>query len=400
MYYKEFQGKQLSALGFGLMRLPCFEDGTIDQPTVEKMVDAAIAGGVNYFDTAYPYHAGLSEVSIREALKKYPRESYYLADKFPGHQIVDAQSAALYAPAKVFPQQLEKCGVDYFDFYLMHNVNEISADAYMDESLGIMDYFVAQKKAGKIHHLGFSCHGKVPLLREYLDRYGEYLEFCQIQLNYLDWDLQDAKTKVALLRERGIPVWVMEPIRGGKLAALPEEDEAALKALRPEDSIASWALRFLQGIEGVTMVLSGMSAEDQMADNLKTFAKCDPTTAAENELLFKIGDKLGRSVPCTACRYCCDGCPMGLDIPTLINLYNQLGHTNMGMVLAMFLDAWPKEKWPHACIGCGKCAKSCPQGIDIPDVMRKLAAKLDSIPSWSEVCKERAAAAAKLEQEG
>ncbi len=226
------------------------------------------------------------------------------------------------------------------------------------------------------------------------------MDFCQIQLNYMDWDLQDAKEKVALLNERNIPIWVMEPIRGGKLATLPEEDEAALKALRPEASAASWALRYLQGIEGVTMVLSGMSNEAQMLDNLKTYLNPDPTTAAEDEGLYRIDDKMSRLVPCTACCYCCDGCPMGLEIPTFLNLYNQMSQTNMPVVLTMFLDTWPREKWPHACIGCGKCAKSCPQGIDIPDVLKKLADKLDASPSWTDVCRERAAAAAKMEQKG
>ncbi len=400
MYYKDFQGKKLSALGFGLMRLPCLSDGSIDTETFERMVDIAMQEGVNYFDTAYPYHGGLSEVAAGKALGKYPRESYYLADKYPGHQIGDKESAALYDPEKVFSKQLEKCGVEYFDFYLLHNVNEFSAKFYMDESLGIVDYFLKQKEAGKIKHLGFSTHARLPQLKEFLDKYGEKMEFCQIQLNYMDWDLQDAKGKVALLNEWNIPVWVMEPVRGGKLADLPADDAAKLKALRPEASIASWALRYLQDIPGVTMILSGMSNEAQMLDNLKTFLQPDPTTAEEKALLYAIADKLGRLVPCTACRYCCDGCPMGLDIPVLINTYNQMMTMEMAFVPAIYIDTLPKEKWPHACVGCGACAQICPQNIDIPGVMKKVAEKLDGMPSWADICRERAEAAAKLEKQG
>ena len=206
MLYADFKDKKLSMLGFGTMRLPTVE-GKIDEKQVEAMTDYAIRHGVNYFDTAIPYHDGLSEVVIGRVLNQYPRESWYLADKFPGHQIAES-----YDPQAVFEDQLRKCGVDYFDFYLLHNVYENSIQTYQDPRWGILDYFRKQKQLGRIKHLGFSCHGSVKLLREFLDYCGEDMEFCQIQLNWLDWTLQDAKAKVALLNERNIPIIVMEPL--------------------------------------------------------------------------------------------------------------------------------------------------------------------------------------------
>ena len=235
MIYSDFHGKKLSLLGFGTMRLPLIPGGSvadIDQEQVDKMVAYALENGVNFFDTAYPYHGSMSEIAIGKALSAYPRESFFLADKFPGHQI-----ASSYDPAGVFEDQLKKCGVDYFDFYLMHNVNEHSIRTYKDEKWHIVEYFIEQKRLGRIKHLGFSCHGSAENIREFLDAFGEHMEFCQIQLNYLDWSLQDAKGKYALLTQRGIPVWVMEPVRGGRLAKLSEGEEALLKGLRPGESI-------------------------------------------------------------------------------------------------------------------------------------------------------------------
>ena len=234
MLYKNFQDLRLSALGFGAMRLPTQADGSIDVARTEEMVRYAMDHGVNYFDTAYPYHGGMSEVVLGQILKQYPRDSFYLADKYPGHQI-----ASSYDPAAIFEDQLKKCGVEYFDFYLLHDVYEKSIETYLDPKWGIIDYFLEQKRLGRIRHLGFSAHGGPDNLRAFLDAAGEHMEFCQIQLNYMDWTLQDAKAKCALLAERNIPVWVMEPVRGGKLASLSEENTAKLKALRPDESIGA-----------------------------------------------------------------------------------------------------------------------------------------------------------------
>lgn len=388
MIYSDFQNEKLSLLGFGAMRLPCLADGSIDENQVAEMTRLAMEAGVNYFDTAYPYHGGQSERVMGRVLSKYPRDSYNLATKYPGHQILSDG----YNPAAIFEEQLEKCGVDYFDFYLLHNVNEKSMEVYMDPQWGIVDYFKEQKRLGRIRHLGFSSHAQVEGLEKFLDYCGQDMEFCQIQLNYMDWMLQKAKEKYELLTARGIPVWVMEPVRGGMLASLSEENSAKLKAIRPEATDASWGFRFLQGLPNVKMVLSGMSNLAQMQDNLATFARRDTLTPAETELLLSIARGMMDSIPCTACRYCCEGCPKGLDIPALLAVYNELRVTPT-VNAAMRVEFLPEEKKPTACIACGKCVRSCPQNIDIPRALKELAEKLTTIPSWAETCRQREAAA-------
>lgn len=389
MIYREFQDINLSLLGFGTMRLPQ-KDGRIDQDAVQEMTDLAIANGVNYFDTAYPYHGGASEGAISKALSKYPRESYYLADKYPGHQTAES-----YDPAAAFEEQLKKCGVDYFDFYLLHNVCENSIDVYLDSRWGIIDYFIEQKRLGRVKHLGFSSHGRPDNLAHFLDLYGSQMEFCQIQLNWMDWSLQQAKEKYDLLTARGIPVWVMEPVRGGRLAKLTDAQENTLRTLRPDESIAAWSFRFLQRLPNVKMILSGMSALSQMEDNLNTFRELQPLTDSECDILLSMAEQMKNSLPCTACRYCCDGCPMGLDIPTLLNGYNDLRFAKAGFTVGMMIDALPEDKKPSACIGCGACAAACPQSIDIPQALADFSDTLAQMPKWADICRERAAAAAK-----
>lgn len=388
MIYSKFQDKELSLLGFGTMRFPLLPDGSIDEAQVMEMTDYAMSHGVNYFDTAYPYHGGKSEIVIGKALKKYPRESFYLADKYPGHQL-----ASTYDPAAIFEDQLEKCGVEYFDFYLLHNAYASSIGTYLDPRWGIIDYFKEQKRRGRIRHLGFSAHASVEVLREFLDVCGEDMEFCQIQLNYLDWTLQKAREQYELLTERGIPVWVMEPVRGGKLASLGETTEAKLRSLRDE-SAAAWAFRFLQALPNVKMILSGMSNMEQMRQNVATFEERKGLGEGERALILDIAETLKDSVPCTACRYCCDGCPQELDIPGLLSLYNDLRlQPSMGVV--MRAECFPVGKRAVDCIGCGKCSQICPQGIDIPAAMADFAERLAKLPSWAAVCKEREEAAKK-----
>ncbi|MCR4669150.1 MAG: aldo/keto reductase [Clostridia bacterium] len=390
MKYSEACGEKISKLAFGTMRLPLLEDGSIDQEQVERMTDYAMANGVNYYDTAYPYHNGYSEIAIGKALSKYPRESFKLVTKFPGHQFMKE-----YDCEGIFEEQLAKCGVDYFDFYLLHNIYENSFDTYRNEAFGIVDYFVKQKELGRIRHLGFSTHARAENLEEILDFLGDRIEFCQIQLNYLDWTLQNAKKKIELLGSRGIPVMVMEPVRGGKLADLGEENNARLKALRPDESIASWALRWLVEIPEVATVLSGMSSFDQMADNVKTFNEGEPLSKEEWDMMLEIAETLKKGVPCTACRYCCNGCPMELDIPMLLAGYNDLKFAG-GMTVSMQMDGTPEEKWPDKCIGCGACASVCPQHIDIPEVLSEFTEMLRNGPSWREICRQREEAAEKL----
>lgn len=376
MLYRDFKGLSLSRLGFGAMRLPCVDgdDATPDQAAVDEMVGYAIEHGVNYFDTAWGYHAGNSEVVLGRALARHPRDSFYLADKFPGYDLSNMDKVA-----EIFERQLEKTGAGYFDFYLIHNVCEMNVDGYLDPANGILDYLLEQKRAGRIRHLGFSAHGAIPVMERFLEAYGKEMEFCQIQLNYLDWEFQDARGKVDLLRKWDIPVWVMEPVRGGKLARLGEKDEARLAALRPDERPVAWAFRFLQGIPEVTVTLSGMSDFEQLKENVQTYSEERPLSEEELAALMDIAHEMGAqgTVPCTACHYCTSHCPMGLDIPHLLSLYNQLVVTGKGDFIApMALSALPEDKRPAACIGCGSCAAVCPQQIDIPGTLAEFAEKL------------------------
>lgn len=375
MIYKQFQDIRLSALGLGAMRLPALEgkDAQIDEPAAQEMVDYAMEYGVNYYDTAWGYHSGQSELALGRALARYPRESFYLATKFPGYDLNNMGRVE-----EIFEAQLKKCQVDYFDFYLFHNVCEMNIDAYLDPQYGIDAYLTAQKANGRIRHLGFSAHGSVPVMRRFLEAYGDHIEFCQLQINYLDWTFQDARAKVELLKEYNIPVWVMEPLRGGRLAKLGESHTRRLNALRPDEATPAWAFRFLQTIPEVTMILSGMSNMAQLQDNVHTFETEKPLTEGELSELMEIADEiLGRkALPCTACRYCTDHCPQGLDIPGLIGLYNEHNFTEGGFIAPMALAACPEEKKPSACVGCRSCEAVCPQQIRISEVMKDFTEKL------------------------
>lgn len=374
MVYKDFQGMKLSALGMGTMRLPVVDgnDARIDEVAAREMVDYAMEQGINYYDTAWGYHNGNSELVIGKALSQYPREKYYLATKFPGYDLSNMDKVE-----EIFEKQLEKCGVEYFDFYLFHNVCEMNIDAYLDRKYGIFEYLVEQKKKGRIRHLGFSAHGSVEVMKRFLDAYGSEMEFCQIQLNYLDWGFQNAKGKVELLKEWKLPVWVMEPLRGGRLAKLSDEAESKLLALRPKEKIPAWAFRFLQSVPEVTMVLSGMSDFTQLKENLHTFETEKPLSETEKETLLQIADGLlGGTLPCTACHYCVSHCPQGLDIPKLLGLYNEHCFTGGGFLAPMALSAEPEEKKPSACIGCRSCEAVCPQELKISEAMADFAEKL------------------------
>lgn len=367
MIYKDFQDIKLSALGMGCMRLPCIDgnDADIDEAATKEMAKYAFEHGVNYFDTAWGYHDGNSEIVMGKVLKEFPRDKFYLASKFPGYDLTNFPKVK-----EIFEKQLEKCEVEYFDFYLFHNVCELNIDSYLDPKYGVYDYLLEQKKNGRIHHLGFSAHGSYDVIKRFLDAYGKDIEFCQLQLNYLDWDFQDAKKKVELLNERNIPVWVMEPLRGGRLAKLSEEDEKKLKALRPNETIPAWAFRFLQSVPGVTMILSGMSDFEQMESNIKTFETDEPLNDEEMKTLLEIAKHMTSGVPCTACRYCTTHCPQGLNIPELIKLYNEHTFTGGGFIAPFALMAMPENKRPSACIGCRSCEKVCPQQIKISEIFK------------------------------
>ena len=301
----------------GAMRLPVVDgnDSKVNQEATEEMVAYAMEKGINYYDTAWGYHNGASEIAIGKALSKYPRNNYYLATKFPGYDLSNMGKVE-----EIFEKQLDKCGVDYFDFYLFHNVCEMNIEGYLNEEYGIFKYLMKQKENGRIKHLGFSTHGSLEVMQRFIDSYGDYMEFCQIQLNYLDWKFQNAEEKVALLEKYHIPVWVMEPVRGGKLAVLPEEDEKELKALRPDESIPAWAFRFLQSVPSVAMVLSGMSNMEQLKNNVKTYEEEKVLTKEEMDTLLSVANKMIQrtALPCTSCRYCTSKCSKQLDIPFLI----------------------------------------------------------------------------------
>ena len=375
MIYRDFQDVKLSALGMGAMRLPVVDgdDSKIDEAAAFAMVDEAMARGVNYYDTAWGYHNGNSELVMGKALARHPREKFYLATKFPGYDLSNMGKVE-----EIFEKQLERCQVEYFDFYLFHNVCEMNIDAYLDPKYGTYDYLLAQKKNGRIRHLGFSAHGDYDVMKRFLEAYGKDMEFCQIQLNYLDWDFQDAKRKVELLDQWNIPVWVMEPLRGGKLASLAPEDEAKLKALRPDEGIPAWAFRYLQSIPSVVVTLSGMSNMEQMKENIATFETDKPLNETELETLHAIAQGMVKKIvlPCTACHYCTSHCPQGLDIPNLLSLYNEHCFTQGGFIAPMALSAIPADKQPSACIGCRSCEAVCPQGIKISEAMADFTAKL------------------------
>lgn len=371
MIYRDFKGLKISQLAFGTMRLPVINgDGeNIDQASVEKMVKLAFDGGVNYFDTAWGYHNGKSEVAIGKALKQYDRNSYFIADKFPGYDLANINKVE-----EIFAQQLERTGLDYFDFYHIHNVHELNIDYYLDPKYRIYDYLTKMKEEGKIKHLGFSTHARFDTFMRFLDKYGDHMEFCQIQLNYLDYEFQEAKLKVVECNRRGIPVMVMEPLRGGRLSNLTDSELEAMKKIRPDATPTEMAFRWLQTIPGVLTILSGMSNPEQMADNVATFQKENPLTDDELLAIKDLSDSMinPKIQPCTSCRYCTSHCPNQIDIPLMMSLYNEAMVTGADWRQMMALNAIPKENWPQACVGCGACEAVCPQSLKIPQVMEDL----------------------------
>ena len=368
MIYRKFQDLQLSGLGLGMMRLPVVDgnDGVIDEAAAAELIDCAYKSGINYFDTAWGYHNGNSELVAGKYLSRYPRDSYYLATKFPGYDLSNMDKVE-----DIFEKQLEKCQTPYFDFYLFHNVYEGNIDAYLDPKYGIFEYLLKQKENGRIRHLGFSAHGSVEVIQRFLDAYGQHMEFCQLQLNYMDWHFQNAQEKVSVLQKAGIPVWVMEPLRGGKLANASDEFAATLASMRPNETVPGWAFRFLQSIPSVTMVLSGMSNMEQLKANIATYETDAPLSEEEFNTLVKCADEETKKggLPCTACHYCTSHCPKELPIPELIALYNEHKITGGGFIAPMAVGSMPAEKRPASCVSCRSCEQVCPQQIKISEMM-------------------------------
>lgn len=375
MIYRDFKDLKLSGLGLGMMRLPVVDgnDAMIDEAAAAEIIDYAYNKGINYFDTAWGYHNGNSELIAGKYLSRYPRESYYLATKFPGYDLSNMGKVE-----EIFEKQLEKCQTSYFDFYLFHNVYEGNVDGYLNPEFGIMDYLLKQKENGRIRHLGFSAHGSVEVIQRFLAAYGEHMEFCQLQLNYMDWHFQDAKEKAELIQKAGIPIWVMEPLRGGKLAKASDEMTKELQKLRPEESIPAWAFRFLQSIPGVTMVLSGMSNQEQLKANIETWEEDKPLTEEEwNRLVYLADEEVRKGgLPCTACHYCTSHCPQNLPIPELIALYNEHKITGGGFLAPMAVGSMPENQRPANCIGCRSCEQVCPQQIKISEAMHEFSSMI------------------------
>ena len=390
MIYTPFKDIKLSSLGMGCMRLPATGGGygaPIDEDKALELIDHAYKNGVNYFDTSWFYHGGDSERFIGEALKRYPRDTWYLASKSAGMMMrkVDGKyqlsgsnkdGRTFYDPAEIFDYQANRCGVEYFDFFMLHNVAEGSYDIYTDETLGIIECLLKQKEMGRIRFLGFSSHGRADTIEKFLQhtkaRYGDIFDFAMIQINYMDWTLQKANEKYDVLTRYKIPMMAMEPLRGGALARLGEKPDALMKAVHPEDSHASWAFRFLQSLENVSVVLSGMSSMEQLTENLALFNKLNPTTPSENEVLQAVLESLVDFIPCTDCRYCMDECPQNLNIPMLLTMCNESGFQRGWFFEAALRNLKENEK-PSACTACGKCAPLCPQDIDIPGALAGLA---------------------------
>lgn len=368
MAYKSFKDEiKLSRLGMGNMRLPekVTENGNvIDYDAAKEIIDNAVKAGVNYFDTAYIYHGGESEVFTGKALKEYPRDSYYVADKYNFQASRDYKAQ--------FAEQLDRLQLDYVDFYLLHGIQ----DYFLKDALecGCIDYFNQMKEEGKIRYFGFSFHGTPDALRKMLSV--NKWDFVQIQLNYYDWLYEDAKTLYEILDEAGIPIMVMEPVHGGMLADLGAGANAILKNAAPEKSIASWAIRWVKSLPRVQVILSGMSNLEQLNDNIATISETADVNDEEKALIEKAASivRSNTTVACTKCRYCTPNCPMELDIPYLLSQYNEAkigGTWRLGNLASVVGD-----KLPSTCIACGACTGHCPQSFDIPKYMAELAEML------------------------
>lgn len=363
MQYKTFKDEiRLSRLGMGVMRLPISDgnEAEIDYEKAEKLISHCMEQGINYYDTAYIYHGGKSEEFLGKVLAKYPRDSFYVADKY------NFQAQPDYC--KQFQEQLVRLNMNRIDFYLLHGLQDTFAEEMIGN--GCISYFDQMKKDGKIKYLGFSFHGTAELLKKLLKLYS--WDFVQIQFNYYDWYFTDAKELYEILEQAQIPVMVMEPVHGGLLANLTEKAANKLKSMNSNLSLASWAMRWVMEYDNIQVVLSGMSDDSQVYDNIKTFSEAVPLTEEEKRRIKEAAEmqKATITVPCTECRYCTPNCPQGLDIPFLLENYNKAKVGGAWRI--RHLKQIPEEKSPAACIGCKACTKHCPQGFEIPKYIKEL----------------------------
>lgn len=364
-------GVDLPLLTFGGMRMPT-KNGKIDVPAAQEMVDFALKNGIRYFDTAYGYHEGESESFFGETLTKYPRDSYYLATKLPVWMADSLEDCE-----KIFENQMKKTRADYFDFYLLHSLDKEKFQKVQE--YGAYEMLLQKKKEGKIRHLGFSFHDTADVLEEILNTYE--FDFVQIQFNYIDWFQKDAQQLYEVIEKKNLPIFVMEPARGGFLASLPKEMEAVLKAANPEASIASWAFRWVASFPLVKTILSGMSNMEQVADNIKTLSDPKPFTPKEEEALKTVVKMIMEqpTIPCTGCSYCMD-CPNGVQIPTVFKIYNDyIREKNLGSTKKKYFQDLDPECRADCCISCGVCLEKCPQQISIPEQMALVDSVLSSL---------------------
>lgn len=375
MEYRKMEnlGISTSLLGFGCMRFPTNADGSINEEEALAMIDRAYQAGVTYFDTAYPYHGGMSEVVTGKALVRYPRDSYYLATKLPLWSVKTLEDVE-----RIFSEQLERLQKDHVDFYLMHALGK---DRWQfAKELDVLGYCEKLRAEGKIRYLGFSFHDNYEAFEEIITSYK--WDFCQIQLNYMDKDTQATLKGVELAEKRGIPIVVMEPVKGGSLANLPSEGINELfQKVRPGATASSWALRYAGSFDNVKVVLSGMSTMEQVEDNLSTFAGFEPLSDEEQAVIEKVSDALRSRVQngCTGCRYCMP-CPAGVDIPRCFGIWNQYHiYENVNEARWNWKNGINEANKASNCVKCGKCEQACPQHIAIREDLARLQAELDGI---------------------
>lgn len=370
-------------LGFGLMRLPLLDPADvskIDYETLCRMADRYMGEGFSYFDTAFPYHGGgNSEIAFRECVvKRYPRDSYTITDKLSFFVVQKTEDVEDF-----FAGQLERCGVEYFDYYLLHSMNKEYLD--LAEKIGAFDFIQAKKAEGKIRHVGLSFHDKADVLEEILTRHPE-MEYVQLQLNYVDWESSDVQSRLCYETavRHGKQVLVMEPVKGGLLVNIPVEAKAMLKEAVPEASLASWAIRFAASLSNVVMVLSGMSDIVQMEDNLSFMNDFQPMTEAERQTIQRVTEIIlsKEAIACTGCRYCVDGCPQKIAIPDYFKLMNDIskfGEPQVGKA-KMYYNHYTGSMGlgkASACIQCGQCEVHCPQHLPIIKYLEDVAVALE-----------------------